>query len=155
MPQNGGGDLRDEPGWIRGFARSHRTTTPMSNLRRILRDLLKNLSEENYDRTFSQHCFRFDLGTAHGHIGSDQVDGDLNLKSNSFADSQRVHWRDRPETCLWNVQLRYPLVGWFGQRNSQKRSWDIHRELANARCTTGQLLFPFLLSIHLFVRKLM
>jgi len=62
----------------RGFVRSHPTTAPgMSNLRGILHNLIKDLSEENYDRTFSQYRFWLDLGTTHGHIGSNQVNDDL------------------------------------------------------------------------------
>jgi len=62
----------------RGFVRSHPTTAPgMSNLRGILHNLIKDLSEENYDRTFSQYRFWLDIGTTHGHIGSNQVNDDL------------------------------------------------------------------------------
>ena len=74
------GDLRDEPSWIRGIVRSYPTTTSMSDFRETLCNLLNNLSEKNYDKTFSQYRFWLDLGTAHGHIDPDQVKDDLVTK---------------------------------------------------------------------------
>ncbi|KAF9646058.1 hypothetical protein BDM02DRAFT_3189181 [Thelephora ganbajun] len=50
----------------------------MSDFREILCDLVKNLSEGNYDKSFAQYRFWLDIGTAHGHInGQDQVRNDI------------------------------------------------------------------------------
>jgi hypothetical protein len=46
----------------------------MSNLRETLRDLVRNLSEENYDESLAKYRFWLDVGDAHGHIRQDQVD---------------------------------------------------------------------------------
>ena len=53
------------------------TTLSMSTLRDNLRDLVENLSEKNYDESFAQYRFWFDIGRAHGHITpKDQVYND-------------------------------------------------------------------------------
>jgi len=48
----------------------------MSDLRETLRDLIENLSEENYDRSLAQYRFWLDIGAAYGHINKNQVEND-------------------------------------------------------------------------------
>ena len=47
-----------------------------SNVSETLQNLVKNISEQNYDETLVQYRFWLDLGTAHGHIPKDQVNND-------------------------------------------------------------------------------
>ena len=49
----------------------------MSNLQSTLGDLLKNLSEKNYDESLAQYCFWSNIGSAHGHISRYNVGDSL------------------------------------------------------------------------------
>jgi len=49
----------------------------MSSLRETLCDLIKNLSEENYDKFSTQYCFWSGVGIAYGHLDHDWVDREI------------------------------------------------------------------------------
>ena len=52
---------------------------PTSSLSETLQNLIKNISEQNYDETLAQYRFWLDLGTVHGHIPQLQVNNDASL----------------------------------------------------------------------------
>ncbi|KAF9646043.1 hypothetical protein BDM02DRAFT_3189167 [Thelephora ganbajun] len=64
----------------------------MSSLRGTLSNLVRNLSEENYDQSLAQYCYWLDVGTVYGHIGHDQVYNDAQqiLRSDSVGHEWRL-----------------------------------------------------------------
>ena len=60
----------------------------MSGFRNILHRLVHNLSGENYEETFAQYRFWFDVGSAHGHI-NDQYEVANDLAEIARSDSSR------------------------------------------------------------------
>jgi len=54
-----------------------RHTSAMSDIPSLLAKLLHDLSEENYDRTFSAYRFWIELGAAHGGVPNDKLSTDI------------------------------------------------------------------------------
>ena len=128
----------------------------MSNLRETLRDLVRNLSEENYDRSLAQYRFWLDIGAAYGHINQDQVGSDAWGIHHPNYNASPIH----P-----TAHLVFRFIGDMEDHLTSRSASEYHRQscASSVACyfeqnldlvknNPGYLLRPFLTKINFIAR---
>ena len=104
----------------------------MSCFQPTLRDLIEKLTEKNYDESFTQYCFWLGIGSAHGHITSnDQVNGDISRIAlpGALKNSELIH----PTTHF--------LVRFIRDIEADQRFYRYTSRLHQERCASGLYRF--------------
>ena len=128
----------------------------MSNLRKTLRDLVRNLSEENYDRSLAQYRFWLDIGAAHGHINQDQVDSDAweiqHPKYNASPVHPTAHLCFRFIGDMEDHLISRSASEYHRQSCASSVAWYFEQNLDLVKSGHGYLLGPFLTNINFIAR---
>ena len=129
---------------------------PMSNLRETLRDLVRSLSEENYDRSLAQYRFWLNIGAAYGHINQDQVENDAwgiqHLDYGSSPIHPTAHLVFRFIGDMEDHLISRSASEYHRQSCANGVAWHFEQNLALVKNNYCHLWGPFLTQINFIAR---